>query len=453
MPELKIAQLDHAERARRLLRADGRTVEKRHAVAALEQGLDRADVADLDRAGKVRRRKTALLEIVFEDHARARALLAQQQRLIQQLRELPSPVTRGLVRRCGSDIFLRAKDEKVILRLRKIPLDHGEIQLAGVKLAQQHLRIRHLHPDTAVRVQVQKPAERLVEHELRDRERCAEGIVARAGGRLLHPLLQVLLVVLHRQQRPPQDLPRLGQLQTLAVVPEQRRAVCLLQIAYVVRDRRLRDAQLPRRFREIHVPAHGQKGLHAKIQHKRPSFPVVFRNHKTKLSLDKDKSFFFIVLLCYDALYKPLREKGLPHHELSSEKLERHPCVPRDGRALLAARAEISDRRRPGVRHPRRYDRHAALARQDGGAARHLVRVEKSAAVRRHPARLRHEPVRHLADRQAVAADHRRDDHDVARRVVATAQADAHPRQDLDARGRRLVDLRRLCRRRDRLRH
>lgn len=55
--------------------------------------------------------------------------------------------------------------------------------------------------------------------------------------------------------------------------------------------------------------------------------------------------------------------------------------------------------------------------------------------------------------RQAVAADHRRDDHDVARRVVAAAQADAHPRQDLDARGCRLVDLRRICRRRDRLRH
>ena len=276
VPELKIAQFDHTERARRLLRTDGRTVEKRHAVAAFEQGLDRADVADLDRAGKVCRRKTALPEVVFEDHARARPLLAQQQRLAQQLRELPSPVTRGLVRCRGSDIFLRAKDEKVILRLREIPLDHGKIQLPGVKLAQQHLRIRHLHPDAAVRVQVHKPAERLVEHELRDRERCAEGIVARAGGRLLHPLLQVLLVVLHRQQRPPQDLSRLGQLQALAVVPEQRRAVCLLQIAYVVRDRRLRDAQLPRRFREIHVPADGQKGLHAKIQHKRPSFPVVF---------------------------------------------------------------------------------------------------------------------------------------------------------------------------------
>ena len=148
-----------------------------------------------------------------------------------------------------------------------------------------------------------------------------------------------------------------------------------------------------------------------------------------------------------------IRKENTPHYELHSEKLERHPRVPRHGRALLAARAEISDRRRPGVRHPRRYDPHPALARQDGGAARHLVRVEKSATVRRHPARLRHEPVRHLADRQAVAADHRRDDHDVARRVVAAAQADAHPRQDLDARGRRLVDLRRLCRRRDRLRH
>lgn len=272
MPELKIAQLDHTERARRLLRADGRTVEKRHAVAALEQGLDRADVADLDRAGKVRRRKTALFEVVFEDHACARALLAQQQRLIQHLRELPSPVTRGLVRRCGGDIFLRAKDEKVILRLREIPLDHGKIQLPGVKLAQQHLRIRHLHPDTAVRVQMQKPAERLVEHELRDRERCAEGIIARAGGRLLHPLLQVLLVVLHRQQRPPQDLPRLGQLQALAVVLKQRRTVSLFQIVHMVRDRGLRDVELTRRLRKIHVPAHGQKRLDAEIQHGPPSF-------------------------------------------------------------------------------------------------------------------------------------------------------------------------------------
>ena len=73
--------------------------------------------------------------------------------------------------------------------------------------------------------------------------------------------------------------------------------------------------------------------------------------------------------------------------------------------------------------HPRRHDRHPALARQERGAVRHLVRVEKGAAVRRHPARFRHEPVRHLADRQAIAADHPRDDHDVARRGVAAAQA------------------------------
>ena len=86
MPELKIAQLDHTERARRLLRTDGRTVEKRHAVATSEQGLDRADVADLDRAGKIRRRQAVLLQVVLQDHARARALLAQQQRLAQHRR-------------------------------------------------------------------------------------------------------------------------------------------------------------------------------------------------------------------------------------------------------------------------------------------------------------------------------------------------------------------------------
>lgn len=148
-----------------------------------------------------------------------------------------------------------------------------------------------------------------------------------------------------------------------------------------------------------------------------------------------------------------IRKENTPYYELHPEKLERHPRVPRHGRTLLAARAAVSDRRRPGVRHPRRHDHHSALARQECGAARHLLRVEESAAVRRHPARLRHEPVRHLADRQAVAADHPRDDHDVARRGVAAAQAAAHPRQDLDARGRRLVDLRRLSRRGDRVRH
>lgn len=147
------------------------------------------------------------------------------------------------------------------------------------------------------------------------------------------------------------------------------------------------------------------------------------------------------------------RKESSTHYELHSEKLERHPRVPRHGRALLAARAAVSDRRRPGVRHPRRHDRHPALARQERGAARHFVRVEKGAAVRRHPARLRHEPVRHLADRQAVAADHPRDDHDVARRGVAAAQAATHSGQDLDARGRRLVDLRRFGRRGNRVRH
>lgn len=125
----------------------------------------------------------------------------------------------------------------------------------------------------AVRVQLQKPPERLVDHELRDRERRAERIVARAGGGLLHALLQVLLVMLHRQQRAAQNLPRLGQLQALAVVLEQHRAVSLLQIVDVVRDRRLRDVELARRLRKIHVPAHGQKGLDAKIQHGYPPFP------------------------------------------------------------------------------------------------------------------------------------------------------------------------------------
>lgn len=148
-----------------------------------------------------------------------------------------------------------------------------------------------------------------------------------------------------------------------------------------------------------------------------------------------------------------IRKESSTHHELYSEKLERHPRVSRHGRALLAAWAAVPDRRRPGVRHPRRHDHHSALARQERGAARHLLRVEKGTAVRCHPARLRHEPVRHLADRQAVAADHPRDDHDVARRGVAAAQAAAHPRQDLDARGCRLVDLRRFGRCSDRVRH
>lgn len=288
VPQPKVAQLDHAERARRLLRADGRTVEKRHAVAALEQGLDRTDVADLDRAGKIRRGEAVLFEVILQDHARARPLLAQQQRLAQQLRQGAAAVARGLLRIPGGDILLRAEDEKIILRLRKVTLDDGKIQLAGVELAQQHLRVRDLHLDMTVRVQANEPAERLVEHELRDRERGAERIVARAGDSLLHALLQVLLVVLHRQQRAAQDLPRLGELQALAVVQKQRRAICLLQIADVVRDRGLRDVELARRLREVHVPAHGQKGLNAKIQHVRPLFSLVFSPYdNAKLSFDK----------------------------------------------------------------------------------------------------------------------------------------------------------------------
>lgn len=288
MPQPKVAQLDHAERARRLLRADGRAVEKRHAVAAFEQRLDRADVADLDRAGKIRRRQAVLLQVVLQDHARARALFAQQQRLDQQVRQAPAAIARGLLRVSGGDIFLCAEHKEVILRLREIALDDCKIQLAGIELAQQHLRIRHLHLNVAVRVQLQKPAERLVDHELRDRERRAERIVARAGGGLLHALLQVLLVMLHRQQRAAQNLPRLGQLQALAVVLEQRRAVSLLQIVDVVQDRRLRDVELARRLRKIHVPAHGQKGLDAKIQHGCPSFLVGFSaNDNTGLSFDK----------------------------------------------------------------------------------------------------------------------------------------------------------------------
>lgn len=272
MPQLKVTQRDHAERTRRLLRADGRAVEKRHAVAAFEQSLDRADVADLDRAGKIRRRQAVLLQVILQDHARARALLAQQQRLAQQVRQRAAAVARGLLRVSGGDILLRAEDEKIILRLRKVTLDDRKIQLTGIELAQQHLRIRHLHLNVAVRVQAQKPAERLVDHELRDRERRAERIVARAGGDLLHALLQVLLVVLHRHQRAAQDLPRLGQLQALAVVLKQRRTVSLFQIVHMVRDRGLRDVELTRRLRKIHVPAHGQKRLDAKIQHGHPSF-------------------------------------------------------------------------------------------------------------------------------------------------------------------------------------
>ena len=41
------------------------------------------------------------------------------------------------------------------------------------------------------------------------------------------------------------------------------------------------------------------------------------------------------------------RKESSTHYELHSEKLERHPRVSRHGRALLAARAAVSDRRRP----------------------------------------------------------------------------------------------------------
>lgn len=136
VPQLKVAQFDHAERAHRLLLADGRAVEKRHAVAAFEQRLDRADVADLDRAGKIRRRQAVLLQVILQDHARARALLAQQQRLAQQVRQRAAAVARGLLRVSGGDILLRAEDEKIILRLRKVTLDDRKIQLTGIELAQ-----------------------------------------------------------------------------------------------------------------------------------------------------------------------------------------------------------------------------------------------------------------------------------------------------------------------------
>ncbi len=104
-------------------------------------------------------------------------------------------------------------------------------------------------------------------------------------------------------------------------------------------------------------------------------------------------------------------------------------------------------RGRAGVRHRERHDRHALHPRQEHTAERHHVRLKKGAAVRRDSARLRHEPLGHSADREAVAADHSRNEHGLARDCVTLHKLLHIPGKNFDAHRRRLVDLLRVSHR------
>ena len=90
---------------------------------------------------------------------------------------------------------------------------------------------------------------------------------ARARGRAAHPVAQQALVVRHRGQRVAQQRARVGELQLLFAVGEQRHAVIALEVRDVLRHRRLRDVQLLSGARVVHRSANGQKRFDTEIQH------------------------------------------------------------------------------------------------------------------------------------------------------------------------------------------
>ena len=61
--------------------------------------------------------------------------------------------------------------------------------------------------------------------------------------------------------------PRVGKLQLLVAVGEQRHAVIALEVRDVLRHRRLRDVQLLSGARVVHRSANGQKRFDTEIQH------------------------------------------------------------------------------------------------------------------------------------------------------------------------------------------
>ena len=71
----------------------------------------------------------------------------------------------------------------------------------------------------------------------------------------------------HRGQRIAQQRARVGKLQLLVAVGEQRHAVIALEVRDVLRHRRLRDVQLLSGARVVHRSANGQKRFDTEIQH------------------------------------------------------------------------------------------------------------------------------------------------------------------------------------------
>ena len=91
-----------------------------------------------------------------------------------------------------------------------------------------------------------------------------------------HVPLELLLVVAHGEGGAAQQLPLRGEGELLVVVDEQPGPVVVLQILDMLGHRRLGDVQAFRRPGVVSAPAHLQKGVHPKVQHRPPPFPVFY---------------------------------------------------------------------------------------------------------------------------------------------------------------------------------
>ena len=287
---------DLAQEACLQLLLDGNPVEKGDAGIAQQQADDRVHVADLRVVHEVADIHAAEREVALEDVARARARLAYEQALCQQVVEVPG-LRHGerVMRGADADVCFRTVTDVLVLILRVVALDECELYAAVCKHLQQLFRIAEDETDIALRMSAQHPRKRLHDCVFTDRHGHAERDLLDTRHLVPEFCEQFLLVVLHRDEALAQDLAGRCQRELLVLVAEERHAVGLLQEVDVLRDSRLRNVQDAGRPREIHRLADAEKGGDAKVQHSIPPIDKII------LSIYYNTSFYIFNPFSYNS--------------------------------------------------------------------------------------------------------------------------------------------------------
>ena len=242
--------------------AHHRGVEKAHAEALRRQLGNQLKRADHGEIREGRRAVALLRQLPLQNVARARALLAQDQTLAEQLLQRHLPPGEGMAAGADADVRLHAHAEAVVARLVEDALQHHKVQLARLQLAQQPRGVVHQKGQPVAR-RAQKPP------NLRQQDVVADGFRRADAQQRLRPGVhrgdELFLVVAQRGRVLLQQLARPRFAQPPAAVVEQLCAVLRLQRLNVLAHRRLGEVQRLRRPAVVHRAAQGQKGLESGI--------------------------------------------------------------------------------------------------------------------------------------------------------------------------------------------